>query len=110
MSKKLGFAGAATLLAVAVAVAADAPKKGDVAKGKAVFAQCVMCHAVDGTTKKMGPNLKGLYKQAKLKNGKAVNDADVEDVIKKGGKGMPAFGEMLSAQELQDLVAYLHIV
>ena len=110
MVHKWNFLGTALLLAAAVLFAAEAPKKGDPAKGKVVFESCTMCHAIDGTTKKMGPNLKGLFKQAKLKDGKPVTEQNVLAFIKKGGKGMPSFGDMLSAQELNNVVAYLKTI
>ena len=37
---------------------------GNAAKGKAVFDEkCGLCHEATSTDKKMGPGLKGLYKQ-----------------------------------------------
>lgn len=81
---------------------------GDAAKGKEVFDQCAACHSADTDEKKMGPSLKGLYKHAKMKNGKTVSDDHVMDVINKGGNGMPAYEELLSAEEKANVVAYLH--
>ena len=80
---------------------------GDAAKGKAVFDQCGMCHSADTDEKKMGPSLKGLFKRAKLANGKAVSEANVLDQINNGGNGMPAYGDMLSADDKANLLAYL---
>ena len=94
---------AASLLTVSAS--AQDPKKG-----KEVFEQCAACHNADSDEKKMGPGLKGLYKKAKLKNGKAPSDATVGAVIKAGGNGMPAYEDMLSATELKDLLAYLKTV
>jgi cytochrome c2 len=84
-----------------------AQKKPDPAKGKQAFEQCAVCHASTTDEKKMGPSLKGLFKRAKLHNGKPVNDQTVLDVIKKGGNGMPAFDELLSAQEKANVLAFL---
>lgn len=80
---------------------------GDAKKGKEVFEQCGVCHNADSTEKKMGPGLKGLFKKAKLANGKAVNDANVEAFINAGGNGMPAYDSILSKAEKGDLLAYL---
>ncbi len=56
----------------------------------------------------MGPSLQGLFKHKTLANGKPVNDANVLTQINDGGNGMPAYGDMLSAQDKADLLAYLH--
>ena len=81
--------------------------KGDAAKGKAVFEQCGVCHNPDSDEKKMGPGLKGLFKKDKMTNGKKPSDATVLQKINEGGNGMPAYKEMLSDEEKDDLIAYL---
>ena len=91
-------------------VGASEARAQDAAKGKDVFEQCSVCHNADSDEKKMGPGLKGLYKKAKLKNGKAVTDSTVGAIIKAGGNGMPAYEDMLSAPELKDLLAYLKTI
>jgi mono/diheme cytochrome c family protein len=87
--------------------ALPAAAKGDAAKGKEVFEQCSVCHNADSTDKKMGPGLKGLYKKDKLANGKKPTDATIREKIDEGGNGMPAYKDMLSDQEKDDLLAYL---
>ena len=84
-----------------------AQDKGDPDKGKEVFEQCSVCHNADSTEKKMGPGLKGLFKRAKLNNGKKVTDENVLAVINAGGNGMPAYEEMLSKEEKENVIAYL---
>jgi cytochrome c len=81
--------------------------KGDAAKGKEVFEQCGVCHNADSEEKKMGPGLKGLFKHDKMVNGKKPTEANVRARIDEGGNGMPAYKEMLSDQEKDDLIAYL---
>jgi cytochrome c len=81
--------------------------QGDAAKGKDVFEQCGVCHNVDTDEKKMGPSLKGLFKKAKLNNGKPVNDANVLEQINNGGNGMPAYADILSADDKANVMAYL---
>jgi cytochrome c2 len=81
--------------------------KGDAAKGKAVFEQCAVCHNADSDEKKMGPGLKGLFKKDKMSNGKKPTEAAVRSQIDDGGQGMPAYKDMLSDQEKDDLIAYL---
>jgi mono/diheme cytochrome c family protein len=101
------------ILAIGVALAAGprvalAAGQGDVAKGKAVFQQqCNVCHHADSEQKKMGPGLKGLFKKAKLADGKKPTDASVRAKIDAGGNGMPAYKDMLSDAEKDDVVAYL---
>ncbi|HLJ14180.1 MAG TPA: c-type cytochrome [Bryobacteraceae bacterium] len=82
-------------------------KAGDAAKGKELFEQCAVCHNVDTDEKKMGPSLKGLFKRDKLKNGKKVTEENVKAQINAGGNGMPAYEDMLSDQEKNDIIAYL---
>ena len=84
-----------------------AADKGDAAKGKAVFEQCAVCHNADSDEKKMGPGLKGLYKKDKMTNGKKPTDATVRARVDEGGGGMPAYKDMLSDEEKDDLLAYL---
>ena len=81
--------------------------KGDAAKGKAAFETCAVCHNPDNTEKKMGPGLKGFFKKDKMANGKKVTDANVKARIDEGGHGMPAYKDMLSDAEKDDLIAYL---
>ena len=81
--------------------------KGDAEKGKEVFEQCAVCHNADSTDKKMGPGLKGLFSREKMNNGKKPTDANVLEKINEGGNGMPAYKEMLSDDEKDDLMAYL---
>ena len=87
-----------------VLLAAD---KGDAVKGKAVFQQCAVCHNADSDQKKMGPGLKGLFTKAKLADGKKPTEANVRAKLEGGGNGMPAYKDMLTDAEKNDLVAYL---
>lgn len=91
-------------------LAAQAPKPasaGDPGKGKTVFAdQCAVCHALDAS-KKLGPGMKGLFKKAKLQNGKPISETAVRAVIDAGGNGMPPYKDLLTAAQKNDLLAYL---
>jgi len=95
------------LTLAAGSVGMRAAGKGDAAKGKVVFEQCAVCHNPDSDEKKMGPGLKGLYKKDKMTNGKKPADATVRAKIDEGGSGMPAYKDMLSDSEKDDLLAYL---
>ena len=106
MKKTLTLVGA-TLAAAAFLTAAPQDTKGDVAKGKETFEQCGACHETESDEKKMGPSLKGVFKRAKLNNGKKPTDATVLEVINKGGNGMPPYEELLSAEEKNNVIAYL---
>ena len=94
----------------ALVALAPAQKKGNAAKGKEVFDQCAVCHNVDTDEKKIGPSLKGLFKRDKLKNGKKMTDDNVKAMINTGGNGMPAYADMLSDAERDDVIAYLHTI
>ena len=99
---------ACTLIAgLALAQGKKGGAAGDAAKGKEVFDQCSVCHNTDNDEVKVGPSLKGLFKHDKLKNGKAVNDANVRAMINMGGNGMPSFADLLSEEEKTDVIAYL---
>ena len=94
-----------TLLAGSMVMAAAG--KGDAAKGKEVFEQCAVCHNADSTEKKMGPGLKGLFKKDKLSNDKKPTEANIRAKIDEGGNGMPAYKEILSDEEKDNVIAYL---
>jgi cytochrome c len=95
-------------LALAAVACGLAPKKApDPAKGKEVFEQCAACHNVADDEKKVGPSLRGLFKKAKLTNGKKPTDQNVLSWIDTGGNGMPPFKDLLSDEEKAHLLAYL---
>ena len=97
----------APVLLLASLASMAAPKKGDPDKGKETFQQCAVCHNADSDDKKMGPGLKGLFSKDKLKNGKKPTEENVRAQVDEGGNGMPAYKEMLSDEEKDDLIAYL---
>ncbi len=118
--KRLAFASATVALA-ALSFAAQENKekgaaqdtketktsaKGDAAEGEKLFEACSVCHTTT-EEKKMGPGLKGLFKKAKLSNGKKVTEDTVRAVINEGGNGMPPYEEMLTADEKNHVIAYL---
>jgi cytochrome c2 len=94
-------------LAAAPAAIVGAATKGNPAKGKVVFEQCSVCHIADSDAKKMGPGLKGLFKKDKMTNGKKPTEANIRAKIDDGGNGMPAYKDILSDQDKDDLIAYL---
>jgi cytochrome c2 len=108
MQRIWAITGSAVFCITLAAGFAAGQKKGDVAKGKETFEQCAICHNVDSPEKKMGPSLQGLYKRKTLMSGKPVNDANVLAQINNGGNGMPAYGDVLGADDKANLLAYLH--
>lgn len=97
--------------AVWIALAAlPAWAAGDPAKGKAVFGQCELCHNAKTAEVKVGPSLKGLFKKAKLSNGQKPTEAAVRAKIDQGGPTMPKYKELLSAQDKDNLIAYLKTI
>jgi cytochrome c len=97
-----------TIVLLAGVRAIAAPPAGDAAKGKTVFEDnCAVCHNADSDEKKMGPGLKGLFKKEKMNNGKKPTEANVKALVNAGGNNMPAFSDMLSDEERDNVIAYL---
>ena len=70
---------------------------------------CDRCHRPDSTKGKKGPGLKGLFRRQYLsQTGLPANDERVTDIIRNGRPDMPGYSQVLGAQEMQDLLAYLH--
>jgi mono/diheme cytochrome c family protein len=80
------------------------------AAGRKVFdAECARCHEPYSTRGKKGPGLKGMFQRKYLPlSGLPANDERVSDIIRLGRNEMPGYSQKLDAQELQDLIAYLH--
>jgi len=80
------------------------------ASGRKVFdAECARCHEPYSTRGKKGPGLKGIFQRKYLPlSGLPANDERVSDIIRLGRNEMPGYSQKLDAQELQDLLAYLH--
>ncbi len=112
MKTTLAVTALSLLLAGSLAFGQDKQAKGGPAgtpaKGKEVFASnCSVCHNSDSTEVKVGPGLKGLFKHAALNNKKKVTSANVLEVINMGGNGMPSYGDMLTAAEKANVLAFL---
>jgi mono/diheme cytochrome c family protein len=70
---------------------------------------CDRCHEPYSSRGKKGPSLKGVFKQQYLSlSGLPANDARVGDIIKFGRSKMEGFGQVMTDQQIQDLLAYLH--
>ena len=77
--------------------------------GYAVYQQdCASCHYANQTGDLHGPSLFALYRKKYLPSGAPANDDRVSAAITDGHGIMPGFGNQISPQQLQDLLAYLH--
>jgi mono/diheme cytochrome c family protein len=68
--------------------------------GREIFvANCGTCHTLSdaGTTGTIGPSLDGI----------GVTTDRVEEQVRSGGGGMPAFEDTLSDEEIQEVAAYV---
>jgi mono/diheme cytochrome c family protein len=70
---------------------------------------CDRCHRPYSTKGKKGPGLKGVFKNKFLpQTGLPANDERVTDIIRNGRPDMPGYNQVLTAQDIQQLLAYLH--
>ena len=70
---------------------------------------CDRCHEPYSTRGKKGPGLKGIFKHQYLSlSGLPANDERVTDIIHNGRNEMPAYGQRLNSDQIQELLAYLH--
>ncbi len=110
----LGF-----LLALAATTACDVERRKSDAElglnpqqsaGRKIYdAHCDRCHEPYSTRGKKGPGLKGMFQHKYLSlSGLPANDERVTDIIRLGRNEMPGYSQTLSAQDIEDLLAYLH--
>lgn len=70
---------------------------------------CNRCHEPYSTSDKQGPSLKGIFTRPYLtESGLPANNERVAEIIRLGRSKMRGFGDVLSEQQVQDLLAYLH--
>jgi mono/diheme cytochrome c family protein len=70
---------------------------------------CDRCHEPYSSHGKKGPSLKGVFKQQYLSlSGLPANDNRVGEIVKYGRSKMEGFGQVMSDQQIKDLLAYLH--
>jgi len=111
------------IICVAILLAAVAPisasaTENDVATGSKIFAErCARCHGRGA--KGDGPDLVKLQSAVSpddwtdKESNKELTDSFIAAMITKGGKAngksriMPAFGDKLDAQQVQDLLAFI---
>src|SRR6266849_6759383 len=80
------------------------------AAGRRLYDQyCDRCHEPYSSRDKKGRSLKGVFKKQFLsQSGMPANDERVGEMVLTGRNMMPAFGQVMSQQQVQDLLAYLH--
>ena len=88
---------------------------GDASKGEEVFQQnCEFCHDANSNEMRVGPGMKGVLKE--LPESHTMSDgtehtehtvAMVRKQIEEGGGGMMPMKDILSQEEIDNLIAYL---
>jgi mono/diheme cytochrome c family protein len=83
------------------------PKQSD---GRHIYDQyCDRCHAPYSSRGRQGPSLKGIFKNQYLSmSGMPANDDRVRDIVMLGRNKMDGFGNILTPEQVNDLLAYLH--
>lgn len=72
-------------------------------------AECARCHEAYSDRGKKGPPLKAIFQHKFLSlSGLPANDERVTDIIQHGRKDMPAYGPKFSAEDIENLLTYLH--
>src|SRR5277367_3146530 len=70
---------------------------------------CDRCHEPYSSRGKKGPSMKGVFKRQYLElSGLPANDDRVTDIVKYGRATMEGFGPVMTDQQIEDLLAYLH--
>jgi mono/diheme cytochrome c family protein len=70
---------------------------------------CDRCHAPYSSRGRQGPSMKHIFRKQYLPmSGMPANDERVTDIVKMGRNKMPAYSQVLTQQQIDDLLAYLH--
>jgi mono/diheme cytochrome c family protein len=70
---------------------------------------CDRCHEAYSSRGKKGPSLQGMFKRQYLSaSGLPANDERVTEIVKDGRAKMEGFGQVMTDQQVKDLLAYLH--
>ena len=118
-NKKVRLGGLLVLLAWIIVSACDVERRksdaelglnGQQSAGRKIYDErCDRCHEPYSTRGKKGPGLKGVFQNKYLSlSGLPANDERVTDIIRLGRKEMPGYSQTLNAQDIEDLLAYLH--
>jgi len=112
------LAGVAILALVALASCDVERRKSDAelglnpqqAAGRKIYDHyCDRCHEPYSSHGRKGPSLKGVFKHQYLsQSGLPANDERMTDIVKYGRAKMEGFGQVMTEQQIKDLLAYLH--
>src|SRR5262249_21476306 len=70
---------------------------------------CDRCHEPYSSHGKQGPSMKGVFKRPYLEiSGLPANDDRIREIILYGRSKMPGYSQVLTPQQVDDLLAYLH--
>ena len=70
---------------------------------------CDRCHEPYSSRGKKGPSLKGVFKHEYLSlSGLPANDERITDIVRYGRAKMAGFGQVMTDQQIKDLIAYMH--
>lgn len=80
------------------------------AEGRHIYDQyCDRCHSPYSSRGRQGPSLKGVFKKQYLSaSGLPANDDRVRDIVTIGRNKMEGFGNILTPEQVNELLAYLH--
>jgi len=80
------------------------------AAGRKIYdSYCDRCHRPYSTKGKKGPGLQGVFGHPYLPmSGLPANDERVTDIVRMGRNEMPGYAQVLSPQDIKDLLAYMH--
>lgn len=80
------------------------------AAGRHIYDQyCDRCHAPYSSRGRQGPSLQGIFRKKYLSmSGMPANDERVGQIIRDGRNKMEGFGNVLTDEQINDLLAYLH--
>jgi cytochrome c553 len=78
--------------------------------GRHIYDQyCDRCHSPYSSRKRQGPSLKGVFKRQYFSgSGMPANDDRARDIIRYGRNKMNGFGNVLTDEQINDVLAYLH--
>jgi len=70
---------------------------------------CDRCHEPYSSKGKQGPSMKGVFKREYFPlSGLPANDERMTDIVKHGRSKMEGYGRVMSDQQVQDLIVYMH--
>jgi len=100
-------------LAISLCISHAEPGKrwGDIERGENLFIKkCAFCHHTDSKDTKVGPGLKGIFKQKVLPVSKRpVTRENIRNQIRTPFANMPAVPD-LSKQDIRDITEFLRVL